>query len=156
MHSARIGRDFWAGALMALIGLGALLKARTYGLGALADIGPGFLPTVLGAVLVLVGILIGAGVSPGKFGAEADTGHIAAGAFDWRGGGAIVLSVIAFISLAAYAGLVPAVFGCVYIAALGDRTARLASRTGLALGVTLLSTLVFHYLLRLPLQPFRW
>ena len=53
-------RDFYAGGLMILLGLGVALKGTTYRAGTLMHMGPGFLPTALGVILVLVGIAIAA------------------------------------------------------------------------------------------------
>ena len=53
-------RDFYAGGLMILIGLGIALKGTTYRLGTPMHMGPGFFPTALGVLLVLVGIAIAA------------------------------------------------------------------------------------------------
>ena len=60
-------RDFYAGGLMLLIGLGVALKGwSSYRLGTLMHMGPGFLPTALGAILALIGIAIaGAAASAG-------------------------------------------------------------------------------------------
>ena len=41
-------RDFYAGGLMLLLGLGIALKGSTYRAGSLMHMGPGFLPTALG------------------------------------------------------------------------------------------------------------
>jgi len=49
-------RDFYAGGLMLLLGLGVALKGSTYRAGTLMHMGPGFLPTALGILLVLLGI----------------------------------------------------------------------------------------------------
>jgi len=49
-------RDFYAGGLMLLIGLGIALKGATYRAGTLMHMGPGFLPTALGILLVLLGL----------------------------------------------------------------------------------------------------
>ncbi|HXW40481.1 MAG TPA: hypothetical protein VEK75_04710, partial [Xanthobacteraceae bacterium] len=58
-------RDFYAGGLMILLGLGIALKGTTYRAGTLMHMGPGFLPTTLGVILVLIGIAIAAaGLSP--------------------------------------------------------------------------------------------
>src|SRR5271154_3400688 len=54
-------RDFYAGGLMLLLGLGVTLKGATYRPGTLMHMGPGFLPTALGVILVLLGIAIAAG-----------------------------------------------------------------------------------------------
>ena len=61
-------RDFYAGGLVILLGLVMALKGPTYRLGTLMHMGPGFLPTALGVILIFLGILItGAafGVPPG-------------------------------------------------------------------------------------------
>jgi len=50
-------RDFYAGALMMLIGLGACLEGLTYKLGTLTHMGPGFFPVALGVILVVLGML---------------------------------------------------------------------------------------------------
>ena len=57
-------RDYYAGALVALIGAGAILEGRTYGIGTLTDMGSGFFPVALGAGLILMGILMAAVHSP--------------------------------------------------------------------------------------------
>ena len=48
-------RDFYAGGLMLLLGLGIALKGATYRPGTLMHMGPGFMPTVLGVLLGLAG-----------------------------------------------------------------------------------------------------
>ena len=53
-------RDFYAGGLMVLLGLAIALKGATYRAGTLMHMGPGFLPTALGVLLVLLGIAIAA------------------------------------------------------------------------------------------------
>jgi hypothetical protein len=59
-------RDFYAGGLMLLLGLGIALKGSTYRGGTLMHMGPGFLPTALGIILVLLGIAIAAAsLTPG-------------------------------------------------------------------------------------------
>ena len=53
-------RDFYAGGLMLLLGLGIALKGATYRPGTLMHMGPGFFPTALGVLLVILGIAIAA------------------------------------------------------------------------------------------------
>jgi hypothetical protein len=48
-------KDFWAGLLYAAMGLGAVLLGRDYGRGSALRMGPGYFPTLLGAVLALIG-----------------------------------------------------------------------------------------------------
>jgi hypothetical protein len=62
-------RDFYAGGLIILLGLVIALKGPTYRLGTLMHMGPGFLPTALGVILIFLGILIAGaafGVPPGE------------------------------------------------------------------------------------------
>ena len=53
-------------------------------------------------------------------------------------------------------GLVPATFSCVFVSALGDRTATLKGTTYLAAGVTFFGVLLFSYVLKIPFPMFRW
>lgn len=49
-------KDFWAGAVLIAIGIAAVLVARDYPLGTMFRMGPGYFPTLLGALLVLFGM----------------------------------------------------------------------------------------------------
>ncbi len=52
-------KDFWAGAMFLAVGLFALIWSATYyRLGTIGRIGPGLFPTVLGAVLAILGAVI--------------------------------------------------------------------------------------------------
>ncbi len=61
-----------------------------------------------------------------------------------------------FIVFGELLGMAPATFVCVFVSALGDRTATLKSSAVLALGVTFFGVLLFHYVLQLPFPIFRW
>ena len=50
-------RDFWTGLIYVAFGAAAVVLARGYGLGTTLRMGPGYFPTVLGAVLVGLGII---------------------------------------------------------------------------------------------------
>jgi hypothetical protein len=151
-------RELYAGALVALLGAGTVLEARTYDIGTLTEMGPGFLPLVLGIILIFISILIaaGAGQGEGATGAMAEPAHMAVGPFDWRGGIAIASGVLAFIGLGAFAGLIPATFACVFISALGDRTATARFAALLALCVTAAGCVLFTVLLKVPFPLLRW
>src|SRR5262245_16317185 len=56
----RLSKDFLGGLLFILLGGGAALVASTYRLGTPAQMGPGFFPMVLGAVVALIGAAISA------------------------------------------------------------------------------------------------
>ena len=54
----KLKRDYYAGGLMLLLGVGAAVTGTGYKFGTLARMGPGFMPVVLGVVLAFLGILI--------------------------------------------------------------------------------------------------
>jgi Tripartite tricarboxylate transporter TctB family len=50
-------KDFWAGVIYVAFGLIAVIIARDYGMGTALRMGPGYFPTVLGGLLILIGII---------------------------------------------------------------------------------------------------
>lgn len=140
MSSFQRNRDYYAGALMALIGAGAILEGTTYGVGKLTAMGSGFFPVALGVGLVLMGGLMAVFRAPAP--ADAPGSH-AAGPPDWRGAAAIASAVLLFIALAKEAGLFPAIFACVSVAALGTRSTTLREAALLGLAVAVFGVLVF-------------
>jgi uncharacterized membrane protein YhdT len=140
-------RDYYAGALMLLLGVGAAATGSGYKFGTLARMGPGFMPVVLGVVLAFLGILI-AGTALAS--SEPDDGKFLPDNPQWFGWLCIVGGPILFIILGQFGGMIPAVFACVFVCALGDKTATLKSSLVLATGVTVFGVLLFHYLLSIP------
>jgi hypothetical protein len=69
---------------------------------------------------------------------------------EWRGWVCVVAGPLMFILFGAYGGLIPATFMCVFVSALGDRTATLKASLLLAAGVTAFGVLLFHYVLKIP------
>ena len=57
MTRIRNPRDFWSGVLFLLLGGAAVLLASRYPFGSTFKMGPGYFPTVLGALLALVGLV---------------------------------------------------------------------------------------------------
>jgi len=145
-------RDYYAGGLMLLIGVGAAVTGASYKFGTLARMGPGFMPVVLGAMLAFLGILI-AGTAMGS--PESDGKKFLPDHPQWFGWLCILGGPILFIILGQYAGMVPAVFACVFVCALGDKTATYKSSFVLACGVTVFGVVLFHYLLNIPFQLLR-
>jgi hypothetical protein len=47
----KLKRDYYAGGLMLLLGVGAAVTGSGYKIGSLAKMGPGFMPVVLGVVV---------------------------------------------------------------------------------------------------------
>jgi hypothetical protein len=147
-------RDFYAGGLMVLLGLGVALKGTTYRAGTLMHMGPGFLPTVLGIILVLIGIAIAAvALSP----ADNDQDQsILPEQPQWWAWLCILLSPVFFIFFGRYFGMAPATFMCVFIAALGDKQATWRSSIVLSAIVTVFGVSLFSYFLQVPMPIFTW
>jgi hypothetical protein len=51
-------KDFWAGLMMIATGAAAILLAHDYPFGTSTRMGPGYFPTVLGALLILFGLYL--------------------------------------------------------------------------------------------------
>jgi hypothetical protein len=51
----RSSRDFWTGLIYAFFGVVAIVVARDYSMGTGGRMGPGYFPTILGYLLVLIG-----------------------------------------------------------------------------------------------------
>jgi hypothetical protein len=147
----RLKRDYYAGALMILVGLVAAQDVRHYAIGTLRQMGPGYFPLALGALLILLGILIAGTASTGGPTDE----EAAMPRNEWRGWGCILAGPILFIILGEYGGMLPATFACVFVSALGDRETTPRSAAILAGGVTLFGVILFHYLLKLPMPVIR-
>ena len=132
---------------MLLLGVGAAYTGTGYKFGTLARMGPGFMPVMLGIVLAFLGILI-AGTALGS--SEDDGKRFLPDNPQWFGWLCIIGGPIMFIILGQFAGMIPAVFACVFVCALGDKTATYNSSLVLAAGVTVFGVLLFHYLLSIP------
>ena len=153
LHRFLHKRDFYAGMVMILLGIGTVLQAQSYKMGTLTHMGPGFFPSILGVVLVLVGLLI-AGSAAATAGE--DDGPILPKKPEWRGWACIIAGPLLFIVFGHYGGLAPAIFMCVFVSALGDRTATLKGSGILAAGITVFGVLLFSYVLKVPFPIFRW
>jgi hypothetical protein len=146
-------RDYYAGGLMTLIGVGAILEARHYNVGTLFHMGPGFFPIILGVVMTGLGILI-AGVAA-MADAESDD-QMSYPKPEWFAWFCILMGPILFIILGNYGGLLPATFACVFVSSLGDRTSTLKGSLILAATVTVFGVALFSYVLQVSLPMWRW
>jgi hypothetical protein len=146
-------RDFYAGGLMMLIGLFMTVLGPTYRLGTLMRMGPGFMPTVLGVILILLGIMIAATAVTSY---DPDEGGIIPEHPQWWGWFCILAGPVLFIVCGIYGGLLPATFACVFVSALGDKTATLKSSLVLATVVTIFGVILFSYFLQVPMAVLEW
>lgn len=147
-------RDFYAGSLMTVVGAGLALNVVTnYSLGTLYHMGPGMFPLMLAVALTFVGSLIlgNAVVAP-----LTDDESILPENPEWFAWGCILAGPILFIIFGKLFGLVAATFACVFVPALGDRTATLKGSAILAAGVAVVGCILFSYILKIPFPLFRW
>lgn len=151
-------RDFYAGGLMLLLGLGIALKGMSYRTGTLMHMGPGFFPTSLGVILAILGVIIAAtGLAPST---AADGEHAGESILpenpQWWAWFCILMSPVLFIIFGSEFGMIPGTFACVFIAALGDKQGTLKSTIILATVVTIFGVALFSYLLQVPMPILMW
>ncbi|HWE73894.1 MAG TPA: tripartite tricarboxylate transporter TctB family protein [Stellaceae bacterium] len=146
-------RDYYAGALMVLVGGGAAYVGSHYQMGSLTQMGPGYFPTALGVVLAIIGIIIagGAAFTPAT---EPVTAEAPAVKPDWRGWLCITGAAALFIALSDYVGLVAATFACVFVAAMGDRENSWKEAALLAAGITVFGVILFSFILHIQIPLF--
>ena len=155
-------RDFYAGGLMLLVGLGIALKGSTYRAGTLMHMGPGFMPTALGILLVLLGIAIATASLTGEPEDHAIGGHGGGSQSllpenpQWWAWFCILMSPVAFIFFGRYFGMLPGTFACVFVAALGDKTSTWKGIVILSTVVTVFGVALFSYFLQIPMPILTW
>jgi Tripartite tricarboxylate transporter TctB family len=148
-------RDFYAGGLMLLLGLGIAIKGASYRAGTLMHMGPGFLPTALGVILVLLGIAIAAAsLAPSEPGEEDQ--RILPEKPQWWGWLCVLAGPVLFIIFGHYFGMFPGTFACVFVSALGDKAATWKGTFVLATVVTVFGCALFSYFLQVPMPIFTW
>jgi hypothetical protein len=148
-------KDYYAGALMVLIGLGACTASVSYKIQTLARMGPGYFPFAIGVLMVITGVLIAISARGQDAPPPPMPGHLH-GMPDLRGAACIIASIVAFIGFGEYLGLVPATFAVVFISALGDRTNTVGKSLILAVGMSVIATVVFWWALQLQMPLFKW
>lgn len=144
-------KDYLGGGLMLLLGIAVVVRGMDYSLGTFRRMGPGFFPVALGVILALLGAGI---VLAAKF--SQVEGEEKRRAPEWRGWACIMLSLVAFVGLGKYGGLVPATFAVVFISALGDRQNTILSALLLSLAVIVICLVVFVWALQMHFPLFGW
>lgn len=143
MSRIRNPKDFWTGAIFMAFGGAAVLLGRDYPFGTTFKMGPGYFPTVLGALLALVGLItvLRGLLRPGT----------AVGVFAYREILLVLTATVLFGVLLRGAGLMVAVLLLVMVGAYASRYFRWGTAVALAAGMAAFCVLVFVKALGLPL-----
>jgi hypothetical protein len=138
----RNNRDVWAGLMLIGTGAVAIVIARDYAFGTALRMGPGWFPSVLGALLVLFGLYI--------FGMGLHRNDKIEGNWSLRALIVLPLSLALFGFLMERAGFVPALLVLIVGSSLAGRDFRPMESLLLAIGLTAFAVALFIWGLGLP------
>ena len=135
-------KDFYAGLMYAVIGVGAIVVAQSYNMGTSVRMGPGYFPTVLGALLLIVGSIsmVRAFTHEGE----------AIKRFFWKEIVLVLGSVALFGIMVRGAGLLPSLLVLVVVSAWASDQFKIKNTLLLAVVTSIFSVLVFVKGLGLP------
>lgn len=139
----RNAKDFWTGLIYIFFGSSAILIARDYSMGTANKMGPGYFPTILGGLLLVIGVIsvVRSFVIPGS----------PIGAFAFKGLVLVTVSVVAFGFVVRGVGLAIALPILVIISAYASAQFRWRPTLLLAAGLTIFCVFVFLKGLGIPL-----
>lgn len=153
--NAQTRNDVVAGGIFALLGTGFALTARTYEMGSLLRMGPGYFPFVFGLLLVALGMVIGlTGLLLPRKAAQDVAEESDQGRIPWRRGALVLGAIMVFGLATPVAGLAPSLLVATFLAALAGEGTRPLGALVIALGLTLLCLVIFVLLLQLKLPLF--
>ena len=139
----RSPKDFWAGLIFITIGGGFVLLAQQYRLGDMHRMGPAMFPTLVGALLAVLGAII----ALRSFAFEGEP----VPRFYLRPIGVSLLGIVLFGVALQWLGLIAAVAVLVLVGAYAARDVRPLENLALAAVMIVFSVAVFVWLLGLPL-----
>lgn len=132
-------KDFWSGVMFAAFGLFFMLYAQQYDMGTAARMGPAYFPSVLGGLLLVLGVIIA------LKGMKQHSPDGAVGRFHFRPLLLVLGAVLAFGLLLRPMGLIVALTVLVIVSSLGSPEFRLRDALLLTVGLTVLVIVVFIY-----------
>ena len=139
----RSQKDFWCGVIFIAIGIAFMVLARDYRMGTAARMGPGFFPTMLGGVVVALGLTLAvpALIRDGD----------AFPRLHFRPMLMILLSIGVFAVLLQPLGFVLAAFALMVVGGFADPDLGFLESVALSIGITAFCVAVFVLLLGLPM-----
>ena len=138
----RSNKDFWAGVMLIATGVASIFIARDYQFGSTMRMGPGYFPSILGAILALFGLYVTA--------TGLRTGEKIAVQCSLRALIVLPVSLVAFGILMTYAGFIPALAVLIFGSASSGREFKFVELLLLTLILTGLSVAIFIWGLGLP------
>ncbi|MDQ3445581.1 MAG: tripartite tricarboxylate transporter TctB family protein [Pseudomonadota bacterium] len=132
-------KNFWSGVMFIAFGVFFVGYARQYDMGTAARMGPSYFPTVLGGLMVLLGIIV---LIQGLATEQAD-GKIEP--FNFKALVLVLGAVVAFGLLLRPAGLLVALFVLIAVSSFGSHEFKVRDMLLLSVGMSLLVLGVFIY-----------
>lgn len=137
-------RDFWAGVMFFVVGVAFIALSQQYTLGAAAKMGPGYFPTMLGALMTFLGLVIGLG------GVAASAQPLRVDRFDFRVILLLLVAVAVFALVLPRLGMVVSLVCLIGISALASHEFKI--RDTLIAMVVLIAIAWFVFVWGLELQ----
>ena len=139
----RSPKDFWSGLFFIAVAAGFMLLSLQYHMGTMHKMGPALFPTLVGALLACLGLII-------AFRAFAIDGPPVPRLYA-RPIGISLAAIALFGVVLAHFGLLAAVAALVVVSAIASRESKPFETVGLVLVLMLFSAAVFVWLLGLPI-----
>ena len=136
-------KDFWSGVIFLAVGAAFAGLGRDYPMGTTMRMGAGYFPTVLGGLLALIGfaLMVRALFRPGPSVGRLAYGKVAL----------VTMANVLFALLLRRLGLVLAIVLLVMVSAYASRRFRWPAGFALAIGLAIGSSIIFVWLLKLPI-----
>ena len=139
------GKDFYSGLIFISFGGFAVIGAKGYPMGTAGRMGPGYFPTVLGGLLILLGLIISIRSLTGIKGESIKEWGI-------RPLALVLGAVIAFALIVERLGLLLAMLALISVSSLGTTESRLREVAVLFLVLAAMAVGIFAYGLKLPFR----
>lgn len=140
--------DFWAGLMFIAFGLVAVVVSRDYPIGSAMRMGPGYFPTALGGLMIVIGAI----VSAASFKMTGERIK----PFAWKPVVMLSLSFVVFGWGIDHVGFVPALFGLIILSAAAGQVFRVKEVLILSVILIVGAVGVFIYGIDLPYPLFWW
>lgn len=147
-------QDFWCGLFFVALGALAIYLSRNYEMGSALQMGPGYFPTWLGAILISFGVIIGAL----SFRVEReDQEDVTLSTWAWRPLLVLTATLVLFaVLMEAEFGFVPSLIVLIIGCALAHKDVHWRETILLSVFVTAGVVAIFSYGLGMPYRLFWW